>query len=415
MKLLQKTSLIYLILSAIILLAAGIFIYTFITSVIEEEIEEKLIVNKERIARQLERSEEILQLPPVIEVKELSPPQTERLRIHDTMVYDPIEEEAELFKEVTSIEEINGKIYKITVRQVILEPHDYLETIGVALAGVFGLLLLGLFLMNRNISKVAWKPFYQNLESLRQYSLESNEPIKLKNSSITEFKELNIVIEKLTEKIRADYLSLKEFSENASHEMQTPLAIIQAKLEEALQEPELSERLAHHIQLTLAAAQRLSRLNQTLLLITKIENRQFTEKQQVNVAEIIEQILRQFEESIELKEISIRKSINGDNLIRTNISILEILISNLVSNAIKHNYKEGEIRIDLNDNILTISNTAPPGNFDTAKMFDRFTKGDASSSSLGLGLSIVKKICDINGWRISYQKQDDLHSIKINF
>ena len=415
MKLIQKTNLVYFLLSTVLLLVAGCILYYMITVDIDEEINEKLIVNKDRISSQIEEGKTITSLFPIIEIQQLAEAPNKTLVIKDTTLYDPVENDIEPFREISSFENINGKFYRITVRQVILEPHDYLNSIGTSLAIVMLILLVGLLLINRQISRNLWAPFYQNLEILKQYSIQDNKAIILKSTDITEFKELNRVILTLTEKIYSDYNSLKEFTENASHEIQTPLAIIQSKLEESLQASNLTKEQAEKINDAYISAQRLSKLNQTLLLLTKIENHQFNEGENTLLKTIIEKKLEQYEDVAQAKSIHIEKNINSTSSIKVSPILIDTLISNLIGNAIKHNVANGKINIELLDNSLTISNTGSQLTINPKRLFDRFSKANPSSKSLGLGLSIIKKICELYKWQINYSVNNNWHQITVRF
>jgi len=415
MKLLQKTGRIYLFFTAILLLIAGLMLYGLMTRFVGEEITEKLIANKERVVKRLELGEPVPQLPPVLEIERAFNSTEAYLIIKDTTLFDPVEKEPELFREVTSVELTDGVFYRITLRQVILEPADFLNNIGISIAVVILFLLIGLYWLNRIISKKIWDPFYQNLDILKRFSLAENQPIKLQPSDIDEFAELNRAVENLTEKVRNDYHLLKEFTENASHEMQTPLAIIRSKLEEAFQDSDLSEQQATQLEGALAAVRRLSGLNQTLLLLARIENRQFKAVEKVKLLETIQKVFGQFEDFIESKNISVENSFLSDATLITNPQLFETMLVNLIGNAIKFSEKEGKIKIEGDNNKLSITNSAPPLTQDPEKMFDRFVKADPSTSSPGLGLSIVKKICDIYGWKINYTVLRNEHTLTIRF
>jgi signal transduction histidine kinase len=384
-------------------------------STIEEEVIEKLLVNKQRILEKLEIGEPVPQLPPWIEVNELSENQKSTIIIKDTILYDPIEKEPEPFIEVTSIENIGGKSWRITLRQVILEPQDYWSTIGISLAVVLIILLSGLFIVNRFISRKLWRSFYQGLSYLKNFSLQEVKPIALEPSSISEFKELNEAIIKLTEKVRSDYYALKEFTENASHEIQTPLSIIQSKLELLVQSPNLEENDVEQLKSALSGTQRLSKLNQSLLLLTKIGNNQFPETQTVSLSQAIEKQIINLEEFIHAKNLTIEKQLIPDQTVTANDLLVDVLLANLLSNAIKYNSVGGIIRIKLQDHVLSVSNNGKQLSVAPEKMFERFKKADSSFDSLGLGLAIVKEICEINSWRVSYSVQDGWHILKVTF
>ncbi len=164
-----------------------------------------------------------------------------------------------------------------------------------------------------------------------------------------------------------------------------------------------------------AAASRLSRLNQSLLLLTKIENRQFENTENVNVASVIEGSLGNLKELAEIKNIHVESAINSDLSIEMNESLAEILISNIMINAIKHNYHNGDLRIDLDANSLAVSNTGNSPRINTSEMFERFKKDSSAGESLGLGLAIVKTICDIYGFMVSYDYVEERHVVKVHF
>lgn len=415
MKLLRVTGMAHVLFTSLLLVLAGLFIYQLFTSTIEEETTEKLLTNKERIVQQIEKDEPVVQLKPVIEVETLQQKQPDTLLTANVWVYDPVEEENEYFREIVSVETIKNIPYRITLRQVILEPHDYFNAIGYALVVVLVLLLVGLLLINYFISRKTWRSFYHNLDILKKYSVEKNEKVELKKTKIREFKELNEVIESLTERVQSDYLAVKEFSEHASHEIQTPLAIIQVQLEELVQDKHLSEKNAGHLKTALSAVNRLAKLNQALLLITKIENRQFSEQQEISVAHCINQVLLQLDDFIKARGIKVEKIIQAELNIKAHPVLTELLFSNLIGNAVKHNLEGGLVSIEVTENKVSISNTAKPLEVPAEKMFERFTKADPHSRSLGLGLSIVKKICLSYGWKISYLTNEHWHILTVKF
>ncbi len=417
MRLLRKTARFHLLLSGTLLLLAGLLIYFLMTSIIEFEIREKLFKDKNRIVHKISNDKEVPELSPLIQVKMTASPERSSSTIKDTVIYEPIEDEKELYKELSTVERIQGNNYRITIRQVAIEPNDYIESIGGSLGVVLLLLLGGLYFGNRYISKSIWDPFYHNLSVLKHYSLEEDQAVhpRLKTSDITEFQEMDRAIENLTERIRADYNTLKEFSENASHEMQTPLAVIRTRLEELLQDPNLSEEQANSIRSVLSASSKLSRSNQTLLLLAKLDNQQFSKTSSVDLFEMLNKELEQFSDILQEKGIELKKELKSVIIRKTDPSLVEMLLSNLFRNAIKHNLPGGWIEVYLNKGLLKISNSGPPISHEPQRMFERFRKGDPSSPSSGLGLSVVKKICDIHGWKVDYTVAEGRHRISITF
>lgn len=218
----------------------------------------------------------------------------------------------------------------------------------------------------------------------------------------------------MAKKMRRDYVNLKEFNENASHEIQTPLAIIKSKLELLIQGEGLDEDQVGLINSVYEAATRMSRLNQGLLLISKIDNNQFHQTEKVDLKKIMERTLEHFEEIVNLKKIRIITHFNAPTCPQMNPTLAEILVSNLVSNSIRHNIEEGEIRITMNSNGFEIANTGHTIKIPPNELFARFRKSERSSDSVGLGLAIVKKIVMLYQFDIKYEVKENIHLISLD-
>lgn len=330
-------------------------------------------------------------------------------------IYNKDEEEVEPFRRIDFLIKQNGQYYIATVKKSEQETEDIVQLILVITLLVIAVLLIILFVTNRFILSKLWSPFNNTLEELKRFNLSSKNKIILQPTEVDEFKELNETVLLMTQKVSSDYESLKRFTENASHETQTPLAIIKNKLELLSQSENLEETQINIIQSLNEAASRLSRMNQSLLLLTKIENRQFGNTERINLSFVINHYIENIEELVSAKNIALDKIIADGSFIDMNESLAEILISNLIVNAIKHNYPDGHIKITLNVNTLTVSNTGPPPSINTSELFERFKKDSTSPESLGLGLSIVKTICDTYEFGVSYTFTNGMHVMKITF
>jgi len=330
-------------------------------------------------------------------------------------VFDKKENESESFRKLEFLITANGKNYIAEVKKSQQETEDIVQLILLITLSVIIFLILVLFIANRFLLARLWKPFHHTLEELKQFNLSSKNKINLPQTDINEFKELNETAMSMTQKVSKDYELLKNFTENASHEIQTPLAIIKNKIELLSQSENLTETQIPSIQSINDAASRLSRLNQSLLLLAKIENRQFENTEKINFSFVLSRCVENFEELAVIKSISIIKNISENILIELNESLAEILISNIIINAIKHNYQNGNIRIELDVNALTVSNTGDEPHENTSGLFERFKKDSSSADSLGLGLSIVKTICDISGLPVIYIYENGMHIIKVIF
>jgi signal transduction histidine kinase len=335
--------------------------------------------------------------------------------LHDTTVYDKEEQEELHYRTLCFPFVLNNQAYRITITRPLFESDDLISTTVKSMLFIVLGLLAGILLINRWISRKLWRPFYKTLEQLKTYSIDGPKLAAFRPSGIVEFDELNVTLEKMTDKISSDYLSLKDFSENASHEIQTPLAIVKSKLEMLIQSPGLSESQIKLISDIYEGSNRLSKLNQALILLTRIGNNQFSETKAIRVSELVSNKLKSFDELISHKELQVNEDLNNSVVVHLHPILADILISNILGNAIKHNVRGGKIDIRLTEQALSLSNTGEVLEADPEKLFERFKKGNAAADSLGLGLALVRQICDSSGIRVSYQYEEQVHTISLKF
>jgi signal transduction histidine kinase len=297
----------------------------------------------------------------------------------------------------------------------MFESEDLVENIVYPFTVSVFITMVILSIYTWGLQKHLWKPFYGTLAVLADFDAKQNTSLNLPSTKTLEFRILNDEIEKMTEKIRNDYRNLKEFTENASHEMQTPLAIIRSKMELIIQSEGLTKDQSEAILEMFTSITKLSKLNESLLLLSRIENGQFNENETVIIKDIIEEKLSLFEDMINFRKITVEKIYNSSPLIIVNAHLADILFNNLVNNAIKHNVNGGKIIIELNKDSGVISNSGIKPLKDPDNMFERFSKDSASSDSVGLGLAISKKICDAAGFKITYEYSENLHKITVFF
>lgn len=420
MKLLNKTGIYTIFGAAIVFVLGGFIFYFFINREINIELIEKLYQEKYKIEDQLAKFDSlpqlILQPSDPVEFKEAKAEQYKRgYEYADTLVFNKYEQENVPSRQIRFYAKSKKQTYYVIISKSLLESEDLAEVISKAIVILFLIFLFFIFLLNRFISKKVWKPFFDNLITIREFDITGIKQLELKGSDINEFKLLNKVILNMTNKIQSDYKSLKEFTENASHEIQTPLAIIKSKLELLIQQENYKEEQMEAIQSVYDAANRLSRLNQALILLAKIENHQFEKREQIDLSEVVKKHISNFKELIEAKEIKLEQDIENHVKLKINPVLADVLISNLLTNAIKHNVEKGEINLKLTKNELMVSNTGAELKIDPLELFDRFKKDNVSSESLGLGLSIVKKIIESENLRISYTFKNPSHIIQIKF
>jgi signal transduction histidine kinase len=266
----------------------------------------------------------------------------------------------------------------------------------------------------RILSRKLFAPFQRTIETLRNFNLKNNKKIELPKTGIREFKELNEFLTRMTEKAQEEYSALKEFSENASHELQTPLAIVRSKLE-LLTETDITEPQASLILDMHNAIDKLSRINRELLLLTKLENHEFEVVEPVRICRVANEVLANFADRIALRQLVVHAQVDKNVTANIHQSLAEILVNNLVSNAVRHNTDGGMIDILVNQHCISVSNTGMPLAIPAEELFQRFRKSDQCADSIGLGLAIVKQICDVNGFGVRYESSGNMHTVVVTF
>jgi signal transduction histidine kinase len=297
----------------------------------------------------------------------------------------------------------------------MLEAENLVERVVVTMTLMLLMLIIAMYFLNQYIFRKIWDEFFYSINKVKNFNFKDNPDLNLPESEVEEFQMLNDVFEKLTARIHQDYINLKEFTENASHEIQTPLSIMRAKIELLLQQPGYSKEQIELISALNVSVTRLSNINKVLTLLTRIENNQFPEISKVDMLERTQYHLENFEELINEKRLTVNTELNQSVSLGMNIALTDILIINLIKNAIRHNFDDGTLNISLSERSLTVSNTGPKPEVPPDQLFNRFVHSQHSSESLGLGLSLVKKICELYNFEIVYRYENDLNMIEIIF
>ena len=282
---------------------------------------------------------------------------------------------------------------------------------------IFCVITIAMFITMRFATKKIWEPFDDTLQKAEQFNLAQSDIPLFADTDIEEFNRLNQSLERLMSKDKETYLIQKEFTENASHELQTPLAIIRSKLDLLMQE-ELGEKEMKLVSDLYQLTMRMGHLNRNLLLLAKIENAQYTTLQEVDVADMVSESLPLYEALQD--STTLRLIANSLHLkVQANPVLLECLLKNLIVNAIRHSPSKGEIQLIVGDNQLIISNESIDGKngkpLNAKTLFQRFRSGDNQQKGNGLGLAIVKAICDFHHWSIEYHFKDGKHQFIVHF
>ncbi len=341
-------------------------------------------------------------------------PDTTRV-LSDTVAMHPILKRTEVFRKLVAFRQINGQTYRFMVMNVVIEQSDIRRIARHILQDLFivlgGILLVFNFIFSRRL----FRPFKETLGKIKTFTLQSGELPVFPKTTTSEFKLLNDFLSAMLHKAQQDYRSLKEFSENASHEMQTPLAVASGKLELLLETPELDDGQVQLVQEAKEAMARLSKMGESLLLLTKIENLEFVPEKAIDFTGILQKNLTIFSDLAGMKGLQFSARATPSVMVRIDPSLAHILIGNLLKNAIRHNVENGWIKVELNAHSLKVSNSGAAPPVPVNQLFKRFQKSNQSNKSLGLGLSIAKKICDVNGIAIDYTYQDGVHQVECSF
>ncbi|WP_340103814.1 sensor histidine kinase [Rhodohalobacter sp. 8-1] len=418
MKLITKFILIYLSVTVFVLGIGGVISYYIIKGEVDKELKFEFMERIDRVTYLLEQGRTFYPRREIegdqnLVVRELDYPVANRVEVTDTLIWHDRLEQDEQNVKVSAYRNINGSPYYISTYGAMIESNDITEAVIKTLLWIIGLQILGAAGIGFFVSGRLFKPFRKTLDRIRNFDLHQKEILYAEETNVKEFTDLNNFVEQMTRKAVSDYKNLKEFSENASHELQTPLAIAKGKLE-LLTESDLSEEQYQYVESLERSIKKLTRLSESLSLLTKIENHEFSNNQKVNLSHLISESIEEFREFVIFNKLKIETRIEEDVTIQMHPALAEILWTNLFQNAIKHNIENGIIWVELTRDKLTIANTGKPLSVDPAQLFERFRKDEQSSSSIGLGLSIIERIAEQSKLDIDYRNENDRHIVEIN-
>ncbi|ALW84684.1 hypothetical protein AUC43_06080 [Hymenobacter sedentarius] len=422
MKLLARTTVIFLIYASVVA-AAGTFVYyEFIRKIYYAYVDRTLSRRKLRVDKalrlhlrtpsdltfwhKLDHNVEFVPLPAP------GPP----TRFSQRMMYNELTGQVVPYRQLAAPVQFQGRPYRLELRTTMLDSQELLARIVMAGALLFGVLLVGLLVLQHFLARRLWAPFYHTLGQLQQYKLDQHQPVHLAPTRIPEFKELNSALSRVLNRNQRIYHRQKEFTENAAHELQTPLAILRTKLDLLVQEPGLTEEQASHIEPLLDVTQRLTHLSRSLLLLAHLDQQLFFPSETVDLAAVVRTQLGQLREQLEAANLTlVTEGLAPTLTVAANRSLIEILVSNLLSNAIRHNVPGGELRVQLTPEALTVENTGRPQALPADQLFVRFRPGpERPPGSVGLGLAIARQICETYGFLLSYHYEaPGRHSMRV--
>jgi len=415
MKLLNLTNRYYIAIALVLLLVSSAFLAYRVLYLVDNEISEHMLFEKSEIAKQLEHQKGLQNLHLIfgdrIEIEPIPKFTSFRVIMIDTTIYDLYEKGKVPYRMMTYEQLVDGKSYRIKLARRLTETEQLAEGILATLLLVALDIIACFYFLNRWFSSKIWNPFYRALNVLKTFDLQKGGNTMFQRSQVDEFNALNAELSKLTDKVTRDYKNLREFTENMSHETQTPLAIIRSKLELLLQS-ELNETQLNQILSTLDSVNRLSKMNKGLIMLTRIDNDQYAGLQLLQMGKLLRKQLEDLELFISSKNIQLHENIDDKLLVRMNPHLADILLTNILSNAIKYNLENGDLFVTFTKEKFEIANSGHAPVLSPDEVFDRFKKGE-SPDSIGLGLAIVRKIIDHIGAKIKYEYKADHHVFSI--
>ena len=418
-KLLNKTLKTYVIYFVLILIISAPLFYYATKRLYTKEADDTLLLHKKEFLKYTASTLQYTDIPLWNRFNRNAKIDSVKQVTKDTLFfssyYDTLDAEIEPYRELNFPISIQGKPYTYSERINLVETEDLLKNIAILFFAIISILLFGLFFITKKLSLNLWKPFYKTLQQIESFEIDKTKQLDFAESDVEEFNRLNTSIKKLIEKNTIIYKSQKEFIENAAHELQTPLAVFQAKIDTLIQRSDVTQEQSEILDSLNENVSRLNRLNRNLLLLSKMENDSYSDKQTISLTNYIQKNLDFFTEQAKAKLLTIKMELQKDFEIKSNPILAEVLISNLFLNAIKHNIEGGQICIAIQENKLVFSNSGQPSPLNTDKLFKRFSKSNPSEQGTGLGLSIIKKIADINNWTVAYNHENNLHFFSILF
>lgn len=417
MKLFSKYNRVNIAATILVFLFGSITFYFVLHYVLIRQLDQGLRVEQQEITNYIRVHD---RLPDIQNTKhqwiQIRPATTPLLKAQTRSVqqYNRTEDEKESVRQLVFPVSAGGQAYQVSVNQSETETEDLLQLIILVTVAMIALILLSNYIVNRKLVTRLWQPFYNTIGKIRDYDVASRQPLQLHKEPIDEIDLLNDSLNKMTGRVNSSYNALRTFTENASHEMQTPLAVIHSKVEALLQGSEGNEKNIQQLLEIEEATQKLAKLHQSLLLLTKLENRQFLLNEMVNLAEIVRIKLDERQELLESRQLVLDVTCE-DVTLAFHRHLADILISNLLNNVIRYTPIGGTVMVRLTAKTLSIKNTAARGTLNGEKIFQRFYKEEQSGEGTGLGLALVKEICTNAGFIIEYQYIDQTHDFIIHF
>jgi signal transduction histidine kinase len=414
-KLLSKTILFYLLFTFLAFFLSAVFLTQEAEEFINDELEQRFNYIENKVRRQLRAGTypDKLLSNTVLSERTFQPIAGIDPIYSDTLIYNSELEQMQLFRKKTIGFQEQGKSYELIIIKSLQDFYRLKNDIFGALIPAFIILAIAIVLFNSLLSGSLFKPFNKILSQMRTYKVGSGADVKSVQTNTTEFRRMQQLYHEMVERIEHDYRNLKEYTENMAHEIQTPLTIIRNKTETLIADEALMQQHSSTLKIIYDETNHMSRLGNTLNLLTKIENQEFSNREHIETQAIIEKHLESISEVAGLKSLKIEKELSEEHAVFIDPFLLDIVLKNILRNAIRYGLSEGPVKVKTTGDSLAVSNYGPALEEAPEKLFERFYRKNGTQASQGLGLSLVKKICQMNNLTISYNYENNQHIFTI--
>ncbi|MBL0128832.1 MAG: HAMP domain-containing histidine kinase [Flavobacteriales bacterium] len=413
MKLLQHTARYQLLLAVPLVLIGTAIGYYAVQHIVNEEIDEQLYHHAAVVQDRSRQGLGIMPNSAPDQSLSIATGSLSEAQFSDTLIYNSIDEEDLPWRIGRfPIQMADGRPGVLTLGRATVEFEDLIEAIALTMGAMLLLLFLGSVGLNRWMNRRLWEPFHSTLAATQRFHVDGPEPPPFATTTVDEFRMMNDRLGAMMRKMRTDFIAQKRFSEQAAHELQTPLAIMQGKLDELIQEPDLGREAAELIDMLYRARERMGRTVANMLLLSRIGNHEFAPSE-VDWEALFKDQLQALDDLIGQRQLRVQLESDHRCRIRLHPALAELIAANLLRNAVQHNHQGGHLNIRIRETALVITNSGPVLEVDPESLFDRFAKGDPSSSGAGLGLSMVKEVCDQAGLELKYTDAGGSHTVVI--
>ena len=316
---------------------------------------------------------------------------------------------------VTTYPFVEGKHYSIQSQiGIMIIDKEYFVGIVMVVAWIFVFIIIAIIFFGELITRSLYTPFFNLVEQMKKFDVrEENQELQLISSNITEIEQLNKLFQKTSLQSIQHYEALKEFTQNLSHELQTPMANIKGKIELML-DTNLTEQQMKSLVGMYDDVNKVTAINRSLILLMSLEHHELS-NEKINISQIVKNCVADQEDLIAMNGVELTLDIKPLVFLKLNPLLAQVVFSNLISNSNRHNVKNGSIEITLNHQFFLIKNTGLEQEFSNENIFQRFKKSKHRSESIGIGLALVKKILTIYGYPIEYKFEENFHQFLIKF